>query len=156
MKWETHSDLWPGLGVSCVVERDDVVTLSDDDGLAGSNGTTAAGEKKQNETLIFDQPKMKKWMKIKIPLVFTVSKDDCSFSSSSSSSAPYTTTGGTLVWNKHLIFFAFQVLWGVSKWTSPSSLRGFLMFSFPICPDFSVKNQDFNLNWLVYQKGCQF
>lgn len=46
--------------MSSAAERDDVVTLSDDDGLAGNNGITAAGEKKQNETLIFDQPKMKK------------------------------------------------------------------------------------------------
>lgn len=46
--------------MSPAVERDDVITLSDDDDLDGNNGTAAAGEKKQNETLIFDQPKMKK------------------------------------------------------------------------------------------------
>lgn len=46
--------------MSPVVERDDVITLSDGGGLDGNNGTTAADEKKQDETLIFDQPKMKK------------------------------------------------------------------------------------------------
>lgn len=44
--------------MSPAVERDDVIALSDDDGLDGNNDTTAAGEKKQNETLIFDQPKI--------------------------------------------------------------------------------------------------
>lgn len=39
--------------MSPAVERDDVITLSDDGGLDGNNGTAAAGEKKLDETLIF-------------------------------------------------------------------------------------------------------
>lgn len=49
----------PGLGVGPAVERDDVITLLDSGCLDDNNGNTAAGEKKQNETLIFHQPKMK-------------------------------------------------------------------------------------------------
>lgn len=47
----------PSLGVGPAVERDDIMTLSDDGCLDDSNGTTAAGEKKQNETLIFHHQK---------------------------------------------------------------------------------------------------
>lgn len=50
----------PSLGVGPVVERDDIMTLSDDGCLDDSNGTTAAGEKKQNETLIFHHQKWKR------------------------------------------------------------------------------------------------
>lgn len=49
----------PGLGVGPAVERDDVITLSEGGCLDDNNGNTAAGEKNQNETLIFHQPKMK-------------------------------------------------------------------------------------------------
>lgn len=77
----------PGLGVGPAVERDDVITLLDGGGLDDNNGNTAAGEKKQNETLIFHQPKMKmkKCMTVEIPPVFMVRRVDC-FSSSCSSS----------------------------------------------------------------------
>lgn len=49
----------PGLGVGPAVERDDVIPLLDGGCLDENNGNTAAGEKNQNETLIFHQPKMK-------------------------------------------------------------------------------------------------